>query len=201
MTHLYAPRMIKIENIQNLDEARYCAAVGFEMLSFSLQNTTLTPPKIREIASWLTNVKFDLSATLADENALRELAATFPFHSLTVEEKEWETFQEKNLIFDKPLIIKKEESSLIRIEKITTLTTGIKWQIKADSYAQIKDLQPYFEAIFVELPSIQAIMEWIDAQQPLPYGFILKETARTQEGELDYDNLDLLAEKLGIFIC
>jgi hypothetical protein len=193
--------MIKIENIQNLDEARYCAAVGFEMLSFSLQNATLTPPKIREIASWLTNVKFDLLATLAEENALRELALTFPFHSLTIEGNEWEMFQEKELLYDKPLIIKGENISFLEIEKLAAFSLAAKWQVKAENYAQIKDLQPYFEAIFVELPSIQAIIEWVDNQQPLPFGFTLNESARMIDGELDYDNLDLLAEKLGIFIC
>jgi hypothetical protein len=193
--------MIKIENIQNLDEARYCAAVGFEMLSFSLQNATLTPPKIREIASWLTNVKFDLLATLAQENALRELALTFPFHSLTIEQKEWEMFQEKELLYDKPLIIKGENISFLEMEKLAAFSLAAKWQVKAENYAQIKDLQPYFEAIFVELPSIQAIIEWVDEQQPLPFGFTLNESARMSDGELDYDNLDLLAEKLGIFIC
>lgn len=189
--------MIKIENIQNLDEARYCAAVGFEMLSFSLQNSTLTPPKIREIASWLTNVKFDLSATLADENALRELATTFPFHSLTISQNEFEQFQEKELLFDKPLIIKCENISLVNFEK----DSDIKWQIKAENYAQIQDLHTHFDALFVETPSIQAIIEWVEGEYPLPFGFILNETARMEEGELDYDNLDLLAEKLGIFIC
>ena len=192
--------MIKIENIQNLEEARYCAAVGFEMLSFSLQNTALTPPKIREIASWLTHVKFDLGAALADENALRELALTFPFHSLTIEKEEWNNFQEKELFFDKPLIIKGEWNFDNQTE-LADLSLSAKWQIKAENYAQIKDLQPYFDAIFVELPSIQAIIEWVSEEQPLPFGFALNESARMADGELDYDNLDLLAEKLGIFIC
>jgi phosphoribosylanthranilate isomerase len=49
-----------VTNINNLSDARYCAGMGVEILSFNLtpgQEASITPEAIQEITSWLAGVQ------------------------------------------------------------------------------------------------------------------------------------------------
>jgi phosphoribosylanthranilate isomerase len=70
-------RTVKISNVTNLSDARYCAGMGVEMLGFSIDEDSpnyISPKKFEEICSWLAGVQL-LIKTLAN----------YPVHYVQVE--------------------------------------------------------------------------------------------------------------------
>lgn len=52
--------IVKISNVTNLSDARYCAGMGVEMLGFSMDESSInyiTPKKFSEISSWIAGVQ------------------------------------------------------------------------------------------------------------------------------------------------
>ena len=48
---------VKVGNITNLTDARYCAGMGVDELGFNLENSDLTPDGLKEIIGWLEGVE------------------------------------------------------------------------------------------------------------------------------------------------
>ncbi|WP_439556506.1 hypothetical protein [Dyadobacter sp.] len=81
-------RTVKISNVTNLSDARYCAGMGVEMLGFSIDEDTpnyISPKKFEDICSWLAGVT--LVAETADNNAESIFAKlnNYPVHAVQVE--------------------------------------------------------------------------------------------------------------------
>ncbi|KAA0991554.1 hypothetical protein [Dyadobacter aurulentus] len=82
-------RTVKISNVTNLSDARYCAGMGVEMLGFSIDEDSpnyISPKKFEDICSWLAGVT--LVAETADSSAESILAKlqNYPVHAVQVEQ-------------------------------------------------------------------------------------------------------------------
>lgn len=67
--------IVKISNVTNLSDARYCAGMGVEMLGFSVDEASesfIDLKKFQEIRSWIAGVQIVAETNLADAEAILE---------------------------------------------------------------------------------------------------------------------------------
>jgi phosphoribosylanthranilate isomerase len=80
---------VKISNVTNLSDARYCAGMGVDMLGFSVDPDSaqyVTPKKFEEIRVWLSGVKLVAETTQSDPQLLTDLLKDYTLDALQVED-------------------------------------------------------------------------------------------------------------------
>jgi phosphoribosylanthranilate isomerase len=81
-------RTVKISNVTNLSDARYCAGMGVEMLGFSIDKDSplyIPPKKFEEICSWVAGVQLVAETNQTDPELLLSTLADYPVHYVQVE--------------------------------------------------------------------------------------------------------------------
>jgi phosphoribosylanthranilate isomerase len=81
--------LVKISNVTNLSDARYCAGMGVDMLGFSMDATSpdyVDPARFTEIRNWLVGVQIVGETTETDLDRIGELLSTYQPDLLQVDE-------------------------------------------------------------------------------------------------------------------
>lgn len=81
-------RTVKISNVTNLSDARYCAGMGVEMLGFSIDEDSpnyISPKKFEDICSWLAGVTLVAETAQTNPEAILESLSKYPVHTVQVE--------------------------------------------------------------------------------------------------------------------
>ena len=79
--------IVKISNVTNLSDARYCAGMGVEMLGFTLdaENPQYIPPeKFSEIRSWIAGVQLVGETRSEDVDEILTLLDQYPLDALEI---------------------------------------------------------------------------------------------------------------------
>lgn len=100
-------RTVKISNVTNLSDARYCAGMGVEMLGFSIDQDSpnyISPKKFEEICSWLAGVQLVAESSQSDPELLLKALAEYPVHYVQVETSGLLTYLQSEL--NLPLILR-----------------------------------------------------------------------------------------------
>ncbi|MCF0058821.1 hypothetical protein [Dyadobacter sp. CY356] len=100
-------RTVKISNVTNLSDARYCAGMGVEMLGFSIDQDSpnyISPKKFEEICSWLAGVQLVAETSQTDPELLIKALADYPVHYVQVESPGLLTYLQSELSL--PLILR-----------------------------------------------------------------------------------------------
>ena len=92
---------IKISNLNNLSDARYCAGMGVEMLGFSMDE--LDFDKFKEMRGWLAGVKIVGETNSKDVSTIIDLVEKYQPDYLEV--SDWDNIIELQRI-RKPIILK-----------------------------------------------------------------------------------------------
>jgi phosphoribosylanthranilate isomerase len=69
-------RNILVKNVSNLSDARYCAAMGVQIMGFAVDPKDLgyiSPDTILEIKEWVEGIEIALQVGTLEENEIREL--------------------------------------------------------------------------------------------------------------------------------
>jgi phosphoribosylanthranilate isomerase len=97
---------VKISQVNNLSDARYCAGMGVAMLGFNLEPGTVhyvAPEKFRELSEWVAGVSFVGEFTNASPDTILRLIGEYPVEYLQTDVAEHlEQLQQLNL----PLILR-----------------------------------------------------------------------------------------------
>jgi len=81
--------LVKISNVTNLSDARYCAGMGVDMLGFSMDDTSVdyvNPTRFTEIRNWLVGVQIVGETTETDLDRIGELFTIYQPDLLQVDE-------------------------------------------------------------------------------------------------------------------
>lgn len=81
--------LVKISNVTNLSDARYCAGMGVDMLGFSMDESSpdyVNPVRFTEIRNWLVGVQIVGETGETDLNRIGELLAIYQPDLLQVDE-------------------------------------------------------------------------------------------------------------------
>jgi phosphoribosylanthranilate isomerase len=79
--------VVKISNVTNLSDARYCAGMGVEMLGFALDADNphyVDPQKFKEIRSWIAGVQLVGETRTDDPEEIFRLLGQYPVDALQV---------------------------------------------------------------------------------------------------------------------
>lgn len=79
--------VVKISNVTNLSDARYCAGMGVDMLGFSLDANDpnyVTPEKFKDIRSWIAGVQLVGETQTEDLDEISELLKKYPLDAIQV---------------------------------------------------------------------------------------------------------------------
>lgn len=82
-------RTVKISNVTNLSDARYCAGMGVEMLGFSIDEESpnyISPKKFEEICSWLAGVNLVAETAQTNPEKIIQALEQYPVHAVQVQE-------------------------------------------------------------------------------------------------------------------
>ena len=82
-------KTVKISNVSNLSDARYCAGMGVEMLGFSIDedsSTFISPKKFEDICSWLAGVTLVAETSQTNPEKIIQALAQYPVHAIQVGE-------------------------------------------------------------------------------------------------------------------
>ena len=81
--------LVKISNVTNLSDARYCAGMGVDMLGFSMDEFSpdyVDPSRFTAIRNWVVGVQIVGETTETDLARIGELIATYQPDLLQIEE-------------------------------------------------------------------------------------------------------------------
>ncbi len=193
--------MIKISNITNLQDARYCAAMGFQLINFSLlseDTQRLSAQQIREIAAWLSGPQYVLACNEASVADLQAIHGTFPYHYIEIPAEDWQKFSFLPAI---PFILKvkgKWEVAALAtlIEEVKKHHNASKIEIEMDTTHDFSSYESLFPNIFIHTPSLQILSELVETYQNMPFGFSIREEGGELSGDLDYEALDKMCEQI-----
>jgi len=79
---------VKVSNISNLSDARYCAGMGVEMLGFAVEESSenyVSPLAYQEMIGWISGVEFVAEFTNAGLAEINEILEQYPTHALQTE--------------------------------------------------------------------------------------------------------------------
>ena len=81
--------IVKLSNVTNLSDARYCAGMGVELLGFSMDSTSpdyIEPARFNEIRGWVAGVHIVGETSSADPEQIEQLLADYQPDVLQVDE-------------------------------------------------------------------------------------------------------------------
>ncbi|GAB2544103.1 phosphoribosylanthranilate isomerase [Spirosoma aerophilum] len=81
--------LVKISNVTNLSDARYCAGMGVDMLGFSMDTDSpdyVDPKKFGEIRGWVAGVQIVGETTSTDPEVIEQLLSSYQPDLLQVDE-------------------------------------------------------------------------------------------------------------------
>ncbi|GAB3809224.1 hypothetical protein GCM10028819_50110 [Spirosoma humi] len=121
--------LVKISNVTNLSDARYCAGMGVDMLGFSMDTDSpdyVEPAKFAEIRGWLAGVQIVGETRSTDPEAIEQLLETYQPDLLQVDEAALLPYLSTLGISDKELrfILRVDVAQLTLDQLDTLLQTG-----------------------------------------------------------------------------
>ncbi len=114
---------VKISNVTNLSDARYCAGMGVDLLGFSMDADSpnyVNPTRFAEIRSWVAGVHIVGETTSTDPDEIETLLTTYQPDLLQVEEAAMLPYLSR---FGKPLMLHISLSQLTLDQLETLLAT------------------------------------------------------------------------------
>lgn len=190
--------IIKISNINDLQDARYCAAVGFEWVCFNAKKDGLSPGTIREMAAWLTGPRFVVECDADNKAALEELQTTFPYHYLCIEASALSDFTP---LPHQPLILQvamPQTPTQVEAEIAAAVQHHPNSKVEiALSPTDAHLFQAYASALIFHFSSLDEVKDWIQNADFQPFGFALHSEVLDGEGFLNYEQLDALVALRG----
>ncbi len=116
--------LVKISNVTNLSDARYCAGMGVDLLGFSMDADSpdyIDPQKFGEIQSWVAGVQIVGETTATDPEVIEQLLDQYQPDLLQVDEAALLPYLGT---FGNPLILRADLSQLTLDQLDTLFLTG-----------------------------------------------------------------------------
>jgi len=115
--------LVKISNVTNLSDARYCAGMGVDMLGFSMDADSeqyVAPEKVAEIRAWLAGVQIVGETAATDPAVIEALLEAYQPDMLQIEEAALLPYAAS---LGLPLIVK-EDLGLLTLDQLEALSLG-----------------------------------------------------------------------------
>lgn len=97
---------VKISNVSNLSDARYCAGMGVDVIGFNLSPNSenrISEEDYKEITDWISGVEYVAEVHEADLSQISEVVKKYPINQIEISDLK---LVEKVFSFNKPIIFK-----------------------------------------------------------------------------------------------
>lgn len=117
--------LVKISNVTNLSDARYCAGMGVDLLGFSMDADApdyIDPKTFAEIRSWVAGVQIIGETSTTDPEVIEQLLDSYQPDLLQIDESALLPYLGT---FGKPLILRVDLSQLTLNQLDALFQTGV----------------------------------------------------------------------------
>ncbi len=188
--------LLKIGPLTTLQDARSSAAVGFDLLTFSLErgnDKKLSVSLIWNMIQWLSGPAIALEMNRFSLEELQDVKQGFDFQYLSMPAKEWGTD-----LFDhaERLILRADQDMRPKeLEAIASESPSphLWFELHLNKETFLQDYQAILPKSFLHFDELPQATALLSQQLPLG-GFSLKEEAEEEPGVLDYEAIDLWLE-------
>lgn len=97
---------VKISNVSNLSDARYCAGMGVDVIGFNLSPNSenrISEEDYKEITDWISGVEYVAEVHESDLSQISEVVKKYPINQIEISDLK---LVEKVFSFNKPIIFK-----------------------------------------------------------------------------------------------
>ena len=143
----------KVTHIQSLAEARFCAGMGVEILSFLLDDNGLTLEEAAGIAGWLAGIKIAVDAVGIPEDNLKQQIEFLQPNYIIVSESQLESWQNQG---EPGFILQLNDTDLLSIKNKISLF-GDSAEFFEINY-QPKWIENDHEDLFIEITNNARVM-------------------------------------------
>ncbi|MEM8887043.1 MAG: hypothetical protein AAGD28_03580 [Bacteroidota bacterium] len=191
---------LKIGPLTQLQDARSSAAVGFDILSFSLERGSMkkmSPAMIWNMVNWIQGPEILLELNAASLEELEEMNKSFQASYVQFPLSDWDAELLSKL--DSGIYLKAgKEASLEEIKSsLADIATAGKEGIVEISMDEISEVGEYQEVLgksYLHFSHSDVLFEYLQEGCPNPLGFALGEEFREDAEYLNYERIDDLIE-------
>ncbi|MEM6343457.1 MAG: hypothetical protein AAF927_06235 [Bacteroidota bacterium] len=193
--------VLKVSNLISLQDARSSAAVGFDLISFSLERGSskkLSSSLIWNIVQWLSGPEVVLELNLMSLEELEEVKKLFEWSLITLP---FEEYDERLLSEHPKLILRTDQftdpakiSEIV--EQAADAGADLKFEVSLPDAESASAYLGVAEYVFLHFASLDALISFVNAAPFAPYGLSLGEEAEEEPGFLHYERIDDLMDLL-----
>ncbi|MEL6251771.1 MAG: hypothetical protein AAFR87_07165 [Bacteroidota bacterium] len=191
---------LKIGPLTQLQDARSSAAVGFDILSFSLERGSMkkmSPAMIWNMVNWIQGPEILLELNAVSLEELEEMNKSFQANYVQLPLSEWDAAFLSQLASG--IYLKAGKGS--NLEEIKKCLSAIEKagneayvEISLDEISEVGEYQAILEKSYLHFRNSDTLFEYLKQEGPNPLGFALGEEFREDAEYLDYEKIDELIE-------
>ncbi len=193
--------ILVIGPLTNLQDARSSAAVGFDVISFSLERGSLRmlgSNLIWNIASWLSGPAIDLQLNRHSLDELTDMGESVSIGALSFPESDWQEWMQEGVQLKEILPvsnIRLRMNEALDDNKIDTIRSqadeqGVNLSFVVTPTHDLSVFEKHKAYIFLHFPTLEAATDFVTTSDWLPMGISLGEEAEEEFGVLDYEAID-----------
>jgi hypothetical protein len=192
----------KIGPLTQLQDARSCAAVGFDLISFSLargEDRKLPVSMVWSIVNWLSGPEIVLEVNRESLEELEEAARAFSWRYVSLPAADWSA--ELAGRFPALLLTAKAEEArpewvAAQVSAAQALGCELKVELQLETASGLEAYSEVMVHLLLRLPSLEAGEGFLRQAPALPWGLSLGAEAEEYPGQLDYERIDRWVEAL-----
>lgn len=192
---------LAIGPLTNLQDARSSAAVGFDMISFSLERGSLRmlgSNLIWNIASWLSGPSLLLELNRHSLDELKDMGESVAIGALSFPVEDWQAWMTEGVnlsdILPVSTVSLRIPEALDENEIHTMLNQAKEREIELSFIVNVGDdsssLEKYKEYLFLHFEDLSQATAFVRDSNWQPAGIFLGEEAEEEFGLLDYEAID-----------
>ncbi|MEM7655248.1 MAG: hypothetical protein AAF399_03900 [Bacteroidota bacterium] len=191
--------LLKVNRITNLQDARSSAAVGVNLLSFSLErgdDRKLPAKLIWSMTNWLSGVEIVLNLNLQSLGELKEVGESFDFQWVGFPAEEWDNrlWEDLDAIILSASSQTSPEAIAQWIAEVEEQDKRILIELAVNDSEQLGAFEAVFPHLLLHFSSVEELQSFAATSPLVPAGFVLGEEAEEGPGELDYQRIDEFIE-------
>lgn len=193
---------LKISHLTNLQDARYSAAVGFDLVGFSLErgdNRKLSVPMIWNMVQWLSGPEIVLEMNVASLEELPEVEKTFSYGHITLPQEEWSDLV---LMHTSGGIIIRANADSNPDELKQWVKTGeehdreIRIELSINHPNELAAFEDVAGHCYLHFPTLDMLESFLENPGCSPWGISLGIEAEEEPGVLHYERIDDIVERV-----
>lgn len=192
---------VKVSNITNLSDARYCAGMGVEQLGFVMDKDSeefVSPDKLNEIKSWLAGVQIVGETESTDFEEISSMIEQFEIDFLQISDA---SLIQELKSFNKPIILKLNADSGFLRENLERYANEVEYvllegqELNEVLLNELKEFS-FNYSIVLGFGITQNNLSEINENLPNLKGIALKGSQEIRAGFKDFDELMEILEEL-----